>query len=128
MAWNNWGNPPLISTTAQPVANPSTATLCAELDSTQLGTVNFQAGETHPYSVTWILGADTNATWQCERAASTALNAGYADAFWPKTGTALTSQFVTKHVLGRNDRLRARIGGSTFAASVSATIIAEQLT
>ena len=41
MGWYDWGNPPIHSTTVQPVANPTTGTLVQELDSTQLGTVNF---------------------------------------------------------------------------------------
>ena len=36
MSWYDAGNPPINSTLAAPVANPDTATLIAELDSTQL--------------------------------------------------------------------------------------------
>src|SRR5690242_1289466 len=105
MAYFDWGNRPIYSTNnVGQVANPSTATLVAEIDSTQLGTVNFVTGQSRLFRVLWILGSDTSATWQCERAASTALNSGYSDAIWPKTGTALSAEFMTFHELGPNDR------------------------
>ena len=125
MAWREWGNTPINSTSA-PASNPTTSTLIAELDSTQLGTQNFVTGQSRLFLVTWILGADTNATWQCETATSTALNAGI-DAIYPKTPTAQSGQYVTTHVLGPNYRIRARVN-STFTASASAYISAEPLT
>jgi hypothetical protein len=125
MAWYDVGNPPIYSTAAPSTA--STVTLCAELDSTQLGTVNFATGQSGLFKVTWILGADTNAVWQCESCASTALNAG-VDIFFPQTPTAASAQFVTTHTLEKDYRLRARIGGSTFNATVRALIIAERMT
>lgn len=120
------GNIPIYSTGAGLANNPSTATLVAEVDSTQLGTVDYASGQHGLFRVTWILASDTNATWQCESATSTALNAG-KEIIWPKTGTSVGAQFVTLNRLGKDDRLRARIGGSTFTAQVSATIIAEAL-
>ena len=44
MAYFNWGNRPIFSTSA-PTAAPSTATVVAFLDSTQLGTASFQQGQ-----------------------------------------------------------------------------------
>lgn len=125
MAFMDWGNPPINSTSA-PASNPSTATLVAELDSTQLGTQNLAPNQKLLVRVNWILGADTNATWQCEATASTALNAG-VDVFFPKTGTAQSGQFVTYHQLLKDYRLRARLQ-STFTASATAFIAAEVLT
>lgn len=127
MAFFDWGNTPISSTTPQPVTNPSTATLCAEIDSTQLGTKDFETNQTQLMRVSWIISADTNATWQLEHCTSTALNAGVTQ-IWVKTGTSSPGQFVTTHKLGKNHRLRARIGGSTFTAAVTAFIQAEPLT
>lgn len=125
--WYDWGNTPVNSTNiAQPVANPSTATLCAEIDSTQLGTQNLATGQSKNFRVTWILGADTNATFQCESASSTNLNAG-VDIIAIKTATAQSGQFVTNHVLGPNYRLRARVY-SSFTGNVVALIQAEPVT
>lgn len=127
MSFNDWGNPPISSTTPQPVTNPSTATLCAELDSTMLGTKDLVVGQTKTFAVDWILAADTNATWQCGQCTSTNLAVSGIE-FWTKTGTSSPAQFRTKHVLGPNERLRARIGGSTFTAAVTAFISAEVIT
>ncbi len=65
MAWHAWGNRPVNSTTPQPVSNPSTGTLCAEIDSTQLGTASFRPDQKMIVQVSWLLGSDTSATWQC---------------------------------------------------------------
>jgi hypothetical protein len=115
------GNVAINSTGFAPVGAPSTATLLAELDSTMLGTVNFSAGQSRNYRVNWVLGADTNVTWQCESATSTALNAG-ADIFYPKTPTGQSGQYVTSHVLTKDMRLRARLfsTGANAAAYISA--------
>src|SRR5574342_303635 len=101
MAWRDWGNPAVYSTTAQPVASPSTATLCAELDSTQLGTQNLVTGQKVAVLVTWLLGGDTNVTWQCETASSTALGAG-VDTLFIKTPANQSGQYITTHDLGPN--------------------------
>lgn len=124
--WRDWGNPPINSTTAQPVSNPSTATLVAEIDSTQLLTQNLVTGQSLNMLVTWIVGSDTLATWQLEQATSTALSAGVAPIFL-KTPTGQSGQYLTMHRLGPNDRLRARVQ-STFTASVTAFIQAEVMT
>jgi len=126
MAWRNWGNKATHSATAGPVANPSTATLVAELDSTQLGTVHFATGQSVVAQVTWILGASTNATWQCEVALSTAL-AAPQDLIVLKTPSAQSGQYVTVHVLEKNARIRARLN-SSFTGDATAFISAEVLT
>lgn len=124
MGWKDWGNTPINSTFA-PATGPSTSTLLAELDSTMLGTVNYSASQQANFSVTWILGADTNVTWQCESCASTALNAG-VDVFYPKTATGQSAQFITTHRLGKDARLRARLYST--GANAAAYISAEPLT
>lgn len=126
MAWHDWGNQPINSTTPQPVSNPSTGTLCAEIDSTQLGTAFLRVGQSMNVQVSWLIGSDTSATWQLETATSTALAAA-ADVVWIKTPTGQTGQYVTQHVLGKDYRIRARVN-STFTASVTASIQAIPMT
>lgn len=130
MASRNWGNQPIFSTGAGLVANPSTSTLIAEIDSTQLGTANFRAGLHQTLQCTWIIGADTNATWQLEVANSTSLTAAPSsavDMVFVKTPSGQSGQYVTTHKVGPNARARARVN-STFTGSAVASIIAEYLT
>lgn len=122
MAFFDAGNRPINSTGYAPIVAGSTVTLFAELDSTQLGTKDLATGQKLIVQVTWIVGADTNVTWQLETATSTALNAG-VDVFYPKTPTAQSAQYVTKHELLKDYRIRARQGSS--GANGSAWIIAE---
>lgn len=125
MSFQDWGNPPIPSTGFVPVAAPSTATLLAELDSTMLGTKDFALGQTAIFAATYVLGADTNVTWQVGVCTSTALNAG-VDELYPKTVTAQSAQFVVKHVLGKDYRIRARLFST--GANAAAYITAERLT
>jgi hypothetical protein len=126
MAWRDWGNPPVFSSNAQPVSNPSTGTLCAELDSTQLGTKDLAVDQKILVQTTWIVGGDTLATWQLEVGKSTALAASTQVVF-VKSPTGQSGQYVTTNELKKDYRLRARVN-STFTASVTASIIAERLT
>jgi len=126
MAWHDWGNSPINSTTPQPVSNPSTGTLCAEIDSTQLGTAFFRPDQKMIVQCSWLLGSDTSATWQIETATSTALGAS-VDQLFIKTPTGQTGQYVTQHQLLKDYRIRARIN-STFTASVTASVQAIPLT
>lgn len=118
------GNLPINSTSA-PVTGPSTSTLLAELDSTQLGTQLLAGSRSVLFRVNWILGADTNVTWQCESCTSTSLNSG-VDIFYPKTPTAQAGQYVTSHALTKDMRLRARLYST--GANAAAYISAEPLT
>ncbi len=130
MAWRDWGNQPIQSTGSNPVANPSTSTLIAEIDSTQLGTASFAPSQHKNLQVTWLVGADTNATWQLEVAGSTSLTAGPStsvDMLWVKTPSGQSGQYVTTHKVGPKARVRARVN-STFTGSAVASIIAEYLT
>lgn len=125
MAWFDNGNPP-INSTGNLAANPSTSTLIAELDSTQLGTVNFSTSQSAIVEVRWVLGSDSNAGWQCETATSTALGAG-VDVFYVKTPTNQNAEYITRHVLKQNYRIRAR-PLSTWGGNGYAYISAEVLT
>jgi len=130
MSWRDWGNQPIWSTGSGLVSNPSTNTLIAEIDSTQLGTVGFAANQHKVIEVTWLVGADTSATWQLEVANSTTLTAGPStsvDMVWVKTPTGQSGQYVTRHKVGPNARARARVN-STFTGSATASIQAEFLT
>lgn len=116
MAWHDSGNEPINSTGFAPVGAPSTSTLLAELDSTQLGTKNFVSGQSRVFQVTYIMGADTNVTWQAGTCASTALNAG-VDEFFPKTPTGQSAQYVLQHTLEKDQRIRIRLSSTGANAS-----------
>lgn len=121
--WYADGNVPINSTTPQPVTNPSTSVLCAEIDSTQLGTFSMVTGQAKNVRVTWLIGSDTNVTWQCETASSTALGAG-VDIMFIKTPAGQSGQYVTNHQLLKDYRIRARmqtaVGGSVTVATIQA--------
>lgn len=121
MGWHDWGNKPINSTGFAPVTGPSTSTLLAELDSTVLGTVGYSAGREVLHQVTWIVGADTNVTWQLETATDTGLASG-VDVIFPKTPTGQSGQYVTVHTLKKDYRIRARLAstGANAAAFISA--------
>jgi hypothetical protein len=125
MALFDVGNPPINSTGFAPVAAPSTASLIAELDSTQLGTVHFATGQSRIVHVYWKVGSDTAVTWQLEVATSTALNAGRIIEY-PKTGTGLSAQFLSRYVIEKDERLRARMFST--GANAHASICAEYVT
>ena len=128
MAWYDSGNPPICPSTtfAQPVSNPSTATLLCEIDSTQLGTKDFATGQSAIYRGTLLVGGDTNLVVQFEACKSTALSAS-TQIYYLRTPTAQSGQYVLNFVLGPNYRLRARMV-STVTTSVVCSIQAERLT
>lgn len=107
MAWHDRGNPPINSTGVAPIGAGSTSTLYAELDSTRLGTAGYRPGQSGLFQVTYIMGADTNVTWQVGSCASTALSAG-VDEFYPKTPTGQSAQYVIQQTLEKDYRLRIR--------------------
>lgn len=126
MAWHDSGNKP-INSTSSVIGAGSTSTLYAELDSTVLGTAFFSPSgpQSRLFQVTYIMGADTNVTWQCGSCNSTALNAG-ADEFFPKTPTGQSGQYVIQQELTANQRLRIRQASS--GANGSAYLSAVPLT
>lgn len=121
MGWGDFGNQPINSTGVAPIAAGSTTALFAELDSTRLGTVNFRSGQVMLVNVTYILGGDTNITWQVGTCSSTLTSAG-VDEFYPKTPTAQSGQYVVQHILEKDYRIRVRqfSTGANGAAYISA--------
>ena len=108
------------------MANPTTGTLVQELDSSQLGTVNFSAAQSGLFRVTWIVGGDTAATFQLEQANSTGLSAS-TNVITVRTPTNQSAQYVANYVLAKDDRLRIRLQTS-LTANVMGYIQAERLT
>ncbi len=123
MSFYTRGNPPINSTYAT-VSAPSTSTLIAELDSTQLGTANYRAGFEQNHILRMILGASTTATWQIEHANSTAL-ASPLETVNLYTATGQSAQFIWCFRLGKDSRLRARLAST--AALATANFSAEVL-
>lgn len=118
------GNVPINSTYGS-VSNPSTATLLAELDSS-----NFQIGSSFVVGRTYVvnawLGGSTGGAWVVESATSTALNAS-VDRFLLRTASGQTSQFVMKFRLtAPTDRIRVR-HESTVTGSFEAKLSAEEI-
>lgn len=121
MAWHASGNRPVNSTTSI-IAAGSTATIYAELDSTVLGTKDYRGDQSAVWQVTYVMGADTNVTWQCGTSSGTGLGAG-VDEFFPKTPTAQSGQYVMQHELKKDYRIRIRqqssgAGGSAYLSAV----------
>lgn len=131
MSAREWGNPPLLSTTAPTTNNPSTATLCAQLiipvvtDSNTFGRYEVRLG----------LGAgSTGALWRFDVAVSTSLSTtalrnntyGVGQRFNFYTGTAQTSEFQVTVMAKPGDLMRVNVE-STFTSLVQAWIQAEEL-
>lgn len=133
MAWRDSGNTPINSsggTTAGSwglETNPSTATLVAEIDSTQLTQV-LSGGSM--YLVTWVIGASTNAIWQLEQAQSTSLDittSAVRDLTYVQTPSGQSGQYQLTYKLQKGDRLRARLQAA-ITGIATAKISAEPLT
>ena len=107
MAQHEYGNTPINSTGAVPVAAPSTATLFAELDSTRLGTNSFAPGQSRIFEVTYIVGAPAAAVWLVGSCTGTALNSG-VDEVYLFTSAGLSQPFTLQQVLEKDYRLRVR--------------------
>lgn len=125
---------PTISSTSGLATNPSTSTIIAEIDSTQLARHIVQDGGAN-FQVTWIVGGATNAVWQLEQCLSTGLDISTsastgsdANALtFAYTPTNQSAQYITKHRLIRGDRLRVRVNAAIGAGVVGAKILAEPL-
>lgn len=122
--WRDWGSVP-VNSTGGLETNPSTATLVAEIDSTQLGAV-LAGGSV--YQVIWVVGASTTATWQLEQCSSTGLGStAVRDLTYVQTPAGQSGQYVLSYKLQKGDRLRARLQtGITGVAT--AKIAAEPMT
>jgi hypothetical protein len=131
MSARNWGNPPLLSTTAGTQNDPSTATLCAELIIPVIGDTTVQ----DYYEVRFGLGASTGALWRLDCALSSGLGSsalrnnsyGTPQRVNLYTGSNLSGEFVITLRAAPGDRFRATVE-STFTGSVAAWIQAEALT
>jgi hypothetical protein len=124
MAYFESGNTPIQSTSAPLGSDPSTSTLLAEIDSTQLaGTL--PGGQN--YQITAIVGASTNAQWLIEQCLSTGLGSTAIRTLTSiLTPTAMSGQYTWKWKLEQGDRIRARVN-SSFTAVTSVKLFAEPL-
>ena len=124
MAYFESGNVPVVSTGAGIVSDPSTATLIAQIDSTQLAGI-LPAGQ--PFQITAIVGADTNAVWRVEQCLSTGLGSTAIRDFVPiMTPTQMSGQYTWKWKLEVGDRVRLRVN-STFTGNTVSKLLAEPL-
>ena len=124
MAYFEPGNVPIVSTGAGFTSDPSTATLLAEIDSTQLASI-LPTGQ--PFQVTAVIGASTNAQWRIEQCLSTGTGStAVRDLVTILTPTAMSGQYTWKWQLQPGDRIRARVN-SSFTATASAKLFAEPL-
>ena len=122
--WRTWGNEP-INSSGGLTANPTTASLIAEVDSTALGSTGWAAGKS--YQVSWIVGASTLAVMRLEHCLSTGLGStAIRDVVYAHTPSGVSPQYVTAHKLEPGDRLRVRVN-SSFTGNASAWISAEPM-
>jgi hypothetical protein len=123
--WHDWGNPP-INAAAATAGGASTNTAFSELDSTVLGTKNLVAGQKLLVSVNWIVSSDTVVTLAIGSGLSTSISStGWVDRTVVDLPGHQSAQFVTRHELFTNYRLRANILSSvagTASASISAVV------
>lgn len=105
--------------------NPSTSTLIAEIDSTQLAQV-MKGGSL--YQVAYIIGASTNATWVLEQASDTGFSSGsIRDRTYVQTPANQSGQYILTYKLEKGDRLRCRLQAA-ITGFATAKISAEPLT
>lgn len=134
MGARNYGNVPLFSTTAATQADPSTATLVAQLIIPAPGSTSAPADL---YEVRYVVGASTGAVWRLECALSAGLGStairltdnDSTNAFQRAivfTGSNQTSEFVLTHKAYPGDRFRV-IALSSFTGTAAASIEAEAL-
>ena len=116
-------NPPINSTFAA-TADPSTATILAELESSNFGNNTHQRGD-RIYGVNIWVGGSTAATWVIEQATSTAL-AATVDSLTVRTASQQHSQFLKVFKLAANDRIRVR-HASTVSGTFEAYLQAQEL-
>lgn len=118
-------NPTVESTALGVTSNPSTATLLAEIDSTQMPVI--RGGQR--MGVTWIVGVQsTLCTFLLEQALSTGLDMSTAGRSQTvvEVSSGQSAQFFTKHTVEQGDRFRVRVN-SSFTGGANAKIIAEYL-
>jgi hypothetical protein len=129
MAYYALGNPSVSSTGAAFVADPSTATLVAELDSTRLGTAHFLNGQSKDFRITSVVGgnASTNVQWLIEHTLSTGLGStAIRNQFGVFTPAGQSAQYVWQWRAEKDSRFRVRVNSSV-AGTVAANLQAEPL-
>ncbi len=134
MADRDWGNRRIYSTQGT-ATNPSTTTIIAEIDSSQLGTNNLSSGtKQKSFMVTWILGGSTRLTGIFEHARSTGIGDtgvrnGDVTRVWLSTAGSAQYQYPVALQGSSNggDRLRIRVS-SGVTGLVDGKIFAEPLT
>ena len=115
------GNQPINSTQGT-AADPSTATLIAELDSSNFGT---QSTRTIQVQAHFYVGASTSALWWIEHATSTGLgSSAITDRLIVRTASGQHSQFAKRYLIGFGERLRIHVG-SSFTGDADAKIQVE---
>jgi hypothetical protein len=127
MARTDWGNKPVKSTGASTTADPSTSSLLAQVDSTQLAILTGCPTDTGGHGVMarvdWFVGATTNASFALEHCLSTGLG---STAIRDKTvvymGSNLSGQYCDDYQILPGDRFRVRVNGSTFTGEASVRI------
>jgi hypothetical protein len=125
MSYYATGNRPIFSTSV-PTAAPSTASVIAFLDSTQLGTAFFdRTGQSMDVRITLIAGCDTNAAWQFERRDSSTLADPALETVWFRSPANQSGQYVFAMRLGRDQFLQARMAST--GANANCYIQAEAL-
>ena len=117
MAFRYFGNPPIYSTTATVFANPTTATLVAELP-----------GLTSDlYEVRFTVGASTVAQWRLEHALSTGLaSTGFRQQVQAFTATNQSAEYIYTFKAEVGDIFRALLV-SSFTGNAAASIQAEKM-
>ena len=124
MSFHDWGNPPVNSTFAPSAGGASTTALLSELDSTRLGTKDLATNQKKILSVTWVLSSDTVVSLSYGVSLSTSMaSTGWVERVFVDLPGHQSAQFVTKHELFTNYRLRANILSSV-AGTASAFISA----
>ena len=132
MAGREWGNPPLLSTTAPTQSNPSTATLCAELIIPIIGDTSVG----NYYESRFSVGASTGALWRIDVATSSVLSTaslrttpgnGAQQRINVFTGSNQNSEFVFTLFAKPGDRMRVTLE-STVTATAAAAIEIEAYT
>lgn len=119
-------NPPVDSSqTAQ--ADPSSAALIAELDSTSFGipSTGKMTRSDRLYAVNVWLGGSTAALWVVEQAVSTVVST-YVVQKRLRTASNQHSQFIMAFKLAAADRIRVRLP-STLSGSFEASLQAQEI-
>jgi hypothetical protein len=116
MAVFDWGTPPIHSTWVE-VATPSSGAVISEIDSTLLGTSVFRTGQSKAAQVTWIVGGSSNGSYLLEQCLSTGLGStAVRKVVGVYSPNFQSGQYMTRHVLEKDDRLRIRAASSVALA------------